>query len=221
MTTTRHQQEQAPAAGRDPARDMPRAERVGPYTWEEFLERVISFHGYTAPGVLIGGIMVDMAMHEIPKGVLFDAYCETHSCLPDAVQLLTPCTAGNGWLRVVNLGRYAVSLYNKFEGDGVRVYLDPKKLEGWGEIRAWFLKLKTKREQDGDRLQEEIRCAGRSIYSLHPVQVRAGDRARRSKGAIGICDACGEAYPVKDGPVCRGCQGEAPYEAPVTRQMMR
>ena len=29
--------------------------------------------------------------------------------------------------------------------------------------------------------------------------------------AIGLCPMCGEAYPKEDGPVCRGCQGEAPY----------
>ena len=30
--------------------------------------------------------------------------------------------------------------------------------------------------------------------------------------AIKICLVCGEAYPESDGAVCRGCQGEAPYE---------
>jgi formylmethanofuran dehydrogenase subunit E len=200
--------------GNDLARETPRVERVGRYTWEEFLDQVRSFHSYAAPGVLIGGMMVDMAMEQIPKGVLFNVICETPSCLPDSVQLLTPCTVGNGWLRVINLGRYAVSLYDKYEGNGVRVYLDPKKLEGWDEIRAWYLKLKTKHEQASDRLQDQIRCAGRSIYTLHPVQVRDGDLTRRSKGSVGICSGCGEAYPIKDGAVCLGCQGQAPYEAP-------
>lgn len=192
--------------------------RVGPYTWDEFVERVLSFHTYAAPGVLVGGIMVDMAREQIPEGVLFNVVCETHSCLPDAVQILTPCTAGNGWLRVVNLGRYAVVLYDKHKGEGFRVYLDPRKLDEWDEIRAWYLKLKTKREQDGDRLREEIRRAGRRVCTLHPVRVRTGDVIRRSKGAIGICGACGEAYPVKDGPVCLGCQGQAPYEMPVANK---
>ncbi|MFP4587059.1 MAG: molybdopterin-binding protein [Desulfohalobiaceae bacterium] len=31
-------------------------------------------------------------------------------------------------------------------------------------------------------------------------------------GKVDICPACGEPYPVHDGPICRGCQGEAPYE---------
>jgi hypothetical protein len=38
---------------------------------------------------------------------------------PDAVQILTPCTVGNGWMRILNLGRYAVTLNDKFTGEGV------------------------------------------------------------------------------------------------------
>src|ERR1035437_10364352 len=88
-------------------------ERIGPYTTEENLKRVKSFHGAISPGALAGGIMLDMAMAKIPKGVLFDVICETSSCLPDAVQLLTPSTIGNGWLRIIKLGRYALNLYDK------------------------------------------------------------------------------------------------------------
>ena len=64
------------------------------------------------------------------RGCLFDAICETRNCLPDAVQLLTPCTIGNGWLKVVNVGRFALTLYDKYQGEGVRVYLDPAKVAG-------------------------------------------------------------------------------------------
>lgn len=187
-------------------------EHVGQYTFEEFLERIKSFHGYAAPGVIIGSIMVDMAMEKIAKEVLFDVVCESFSCLPDSVQLLTPYTVGNGWLRVINLGRYAISLYDKYTGEGVRVYLDADKLKDWKEIQAWFLKLKGKREQNDAILKEQIRLAGRSIYTLHPIKIKSSYLGKHSKGIIGICSTCGEAYPVQDGAVCRGCQGEAPYK---------
>ena len=107
-----------------------------------------SFHGYAAPGLMMGGFMVDLALSHMPEGVLFDAVCETRSCLPDAVQLLTPCTVGNGWLRILNLGRYALSLYDKYQGDGVRVYVDAQKLRAWPEVETWMLKLKPKKAQD-------------------------------------------------------------------------
>ena len=60
-------------------------------------------------GVVIGGFMVDMAYKHLPEGVLLDAFCETEKCLPDAIQLLTPCTMGNGWLKVNNIGRFALT----------------------------------------------------------------------------------------------------------------
>ena len=70
---------------------------------------------------------------------------ETAKCLPDAVQILTPCSTGNRWMKVLDLGRYAVTLYDKFTGEGWRVHMDGARLEAWPEIRSWFLKLKPKK----------------------------------------------------------------------------
>ena len=187
-------------------------ERIGPYTVQEFLQHVSKFHGYPAPGVIAGGIMVDMAIERIPDGILFDAIGETSSCLPDAIQLLTPCTLGNSWLTVINLGKFALTLYDKNKGNGVRVYLDQSKLNDYNEIKSWFMKLKTKNNQDANQLLEQILLAGRDIYTVHPVQVKAYYLGKSTKGKIGICNECGEAYPLKDGAICKGCQGEAPYE---------
>lgn len=197
---------------------MPPVERLGAYTREEFINRVVAFHGFAAPGVIIGGIMVDLAIQQMPRSVLYDAICETPFCLPDAVQLLTPCTTGNGWLKVINLGRFAVTLYDKHTGKGIRVYLDPGKVQDWDEIQAWFLKLKPKTSQDAGRLQGQIWEAGPGICASQPVKVQPLYLAPRSKGPIGICSRCREAYPVKDGDVCLGCQGKSPYAEPVTRQ---
>ncbi|HNQ47588.1 MAG TPA: formylmethanofuran dehydrogenase subunit E family protein [Syntrophorhabdus sp.] len=55
------------------------------YTFEEYTEIVKKFHGAAAPGVLIGGFMVDAAIRNLPDGILYDAICETKSCLPDAI----------------------------------------------------------------------------------------------------------------------------------------
>ncbi len=184
---------------------------IGPHSFEEFLELVKSFHGYPAPGVVLGGIMVDWARQQLPPEVLFDAICETRNCLPDAVQLLTPCTIGNGWLKVVNLGRFALSLYDKYHGQGVRVYLDPAKVAPFSEIRNWYLKLKPKHDQDKDLLLAQIREAGASILSLQPVEMRPQFLGRKSRGRMAVCPLCREGYPARDGGLCRACQGEAPY----------
>ena len=104
---------------------------IGPYTFEEFKLRAASFHGYPAPGLLLGGYMVAMAHKKIPEGTLFEALVETRKCLPDAVQLLTLCSTGNNWMKIFNLGRYAVSLYDKFTGQGFRVCVDSRYAEPW------------------------------------------------------------------------------------------
>lgn len=181
------------------------------YSYKEYLHLVKSFHGSLAPGLIIGGFIVDLAMKNLPEGEFFDAVCETPVCLPDAVQILTPCTIGNGWLSVVNFGKFAVTLYEKYSGKGVRVYLNTKKLEAWPEIRDWYLKKKKKNEQDSDLLLAQIKKAGHSLLSIQCVQVEPDKIRRKKMGPVDICPVCKEAYPTHDGEKCKACQGETPY----------
>jgi formylmethanofuran dehydrogenase subunit E len=181
---------------------------------EEYVHRVQSFHGHVAPGVIMGGFMVHIAQSRMPEGALFDAVCETPACLPDAVQLLTPCTVGNGWLRIINLGRFALSLYDKHRGNGFRVFLDPKNLDDCSEIKTWFFKLKPKIEQSQDCIVARIKESGERLYGVHPVQINPQFLERQRKGRIVVCPSCGEAYPLKDGNICRACQGLSPYIIP-------
>ena len=37
------------------------------YTFEEYVERVRSFHGFAGPGVLIGGFKVEVAYRRLPR----------------------------------------------------------------------------------------------------------------------------------------------------------
>ncbi len=157
--------------------------------------------------------MVEMAKRTLPEGILYEAVVETTKCLPDAVQLLTPCSLGNNWMKVHNLGRYALSLFDKRTGEGVRVYLDVAKLGAYPEIRGWFLKEKTKAEQDETRLLAEIEAAGDTICTLIPIRMKRRFLGHKQMYKVKICLLCGESYPESDGAVCRGCQGDAPYES--------
>ena len=183
---------------------------IGPHAFEEFKKVVREFHGYPAPGVLIGGYMVEAAKAHLPEGLLFEVVVETKKCLPDAVQLLTPCTTGNNRMRIVNLGRYALSIYDKHTGLGVRVVLDVEKVKDWPSISSWFFKLQPKTEQDSERLLEEIGAAGDSILSVTEVKIREGYFGKQPSQKTAICPFCHEAYPEGDGPICLGCRGEAP-----------
>ncbi len=185
---------------------------IGSWTHDEFMEQARIFHGYPAPGLIIAGYMVEMARKALPEGILFDAISETGQCLPDAVQLLTPCTVGNGWLRIHNFGLYALSLFNKHTGEGVRVHLDVDKLGPYPEIKSWFLKEKTKAEQDTEKLQAEIKAAGTNILTLRQVNVRDDALGHKGKGKIARCPICNEWHPAAYGGLCRSCQGESPYE---------
>ncbi len=186
--------------------------QIGKYSYEEYVRLVESFHGGLAPGLLIGGFMVDLALKNLPEGEFFDAICETEACLPDAVQLLTPCTTGNGWMQVLDFGKFAISLYEKSTGEGIRVYLDLEKLEKWSEVNSWFLKLKPKKEQDGPLLFSQIKEAGADILSMQKVKVDPASLVREKTGGSVVCSSCGEAYPVKHGGKCRSCSGLSPYK---------
>ena len=181
------------------------------YSYEEYLQLVKSFHGNLAPGLIIGGFIVDLALKHLPEGEFFDAICETPVCLPDAVQILTPCTIGNGWLTIIDFGRFAVTMYEKKSGQGVRVYLDTHTLENWSEIRDWYLKRKKKHEQDKDLLLAQIKEAGHGLLGVQRVRVEPEKIRRKKMGPVAVCPVCGEAYPARDGERCRNCGGETPY----------
>ena len=185
---------------------------IGPFTFDEFVAQATQFHGYPAPGLLLGGFMVSAAKSRLPEGILFDAVSETGWCLPDAIQMLTPCTVGNGWLKVLNLGVYALALYDKHTGEGLRCSLDPEVLGGSPHMREWLLKLAPKKEQDSAALRQEIADRGADICRVEPVVLDPASLARRGKGKIALCPVCGEAYPARHGGICRLCQGDGPYE---------
>ena len=71
-------------------------------TLEDFLVRMEEFHGYRSPGLVLGGTMVDLALGELGATPYLRVVSETVVRLPDSVQLLIPCTLGNGLLKVLD-----------------------------------------------------------------------------------------------------------------------
>jgi len=187
---------------------------IGPYSFEEYIDKVKSFHGTVAPGMIAGGIMVDIAQKSLPEGEFFDVISESGHCLPDAVQLLTPCTIGNGWLKIVGTSRYAITFYNKYTGAGIRVYLDMDKLSAWPEVRSWFLREKPKNEQSLEGIIREFKEAGQDLFGTEKVQVKPEYvmKKKKKKSPIVICPSCHEAYSSDLGDICPACQGKSPYK---------
>ena len=177
----------------------------------DFLHMVEQFHGWKAPALLIGGFMVDWAQEGIPPEVEFDALVETCHCLPDAIQLLTPCTFGNGWMKVLDWDKFALSLYDKKTLRGVRVWLDLEKTRSYPRIYDWYMRRVPKKSIDHDLLRDSIIAAGRSILSQASVRITQF-YGKKEKGEIAVCSGCGEAYPTLQGERCLACQGKGYYE---------
>ena len=188
--------------------------KIGKYEKEEYLKIIKEFHGSTAPGMIAGGFMVDLGLKNLPDGEFFDVICETGHCLVDAVQLLTPCTIGNSWLKEVFTSRFAIIFYNKYNGDGVRDYIDLKKLEKWKDIKIWYLKEIDKGKQNSKKIIDQLLEAGSEYMSVMKVKVKKEHltTGKKISEPVAICPSCNEMYYSKFGDKCPACSGNIPYE---------
>jgi len=184
------------------------------------LFRCISFHTFPAPGLLIGAFMVDYALELLGVAPGTDeklyAVCETHKCAPDALQVIAHCTYGNNRLRIVDIGKFALTINRASEGDrarGIRVYVDPRKLSRFSIIHTWFTN-----SPDFDKktmtkpLFNEIFSAGRKILSSEHVWVTV--EGKKAWKAV-TCLKCGEMVPDYSlGPdgLCAACGALGYYE---------
>lgn len=177
----------------------------------DYAKAVKDFHGTLAPGLLVGGFMVDLAYKHLPSEGFFDAISEASGCLADAIQLLTPCSIGNGWLKNRVTGRFALTMFEKTTGEGVRVFIDPVALERWPTVRDWFLKRVPKDQQDTHQLIRDIVAAGVDILAVQRVLVDV-KQTRKTKGQKSlVCPECGESYPARFGEKCGYCSGAQAY----------
>jgi formylmethanofuran dehydrogenase subunit E len=171
----------------------------------EFFTAGAKFHGHLSPGLTIGIFMVDLAQELMGPRELMDAVAETKLCLPDAVQVMTPCSYGNGWLTVKDWGKFAVTLFDKKARDGVRVYVDHNKIKNYPLLYQWYMR---QGKADDQEVIAEIMEAGRSILSWEKVTVQLPPK---EKSPVAICAACGETYPTSLGAACPRCNGRDDY----------
>lgn len=183
----------------------------------EHFRRCIDFHTFAAPGLLIGVFMTDYAVEllEASDGEKIHAVCETTKCLPDALQIIAHCTVGNSRLRVLPIGKFAITMNRPSEGpyvDGIRVYLDNEKMDRYPTFAMWYTKdpcfdPRTR----GTALIDEIIEAGRDLLSQERVRVKV---PRKQPWESAICSICGEMVPdnlLVDG-ACADCRSQSYYE---------
>jgi len=169
------------------------------------------FHGYKSPGLLLGGLMVDVAQERLEPTPYINFVTETVVCLPDAVQLLTPCTIGNGFLQILDWGKFALTSYDRFTLLGVRVWLNPDALDNYPTIDRWFDRSNRSTEKPPfEELSSEILKARADLLNYKPVGLH---RALKDSQRVptGPCPGCGEFYPLRLGSTCPACGGESYY----------
>lgn len=191
--------------------DPEKEKRVCGRSLEAFLDEIVRFHGHLAPGLVLGGYMVDwgqeMIRMRLGPRIEADAVVETSHCLPDAVQIFTPCTIGNGWLKVLDWDKFALTLYDKKELTGFRVWLDLEKARRFPNLINWYLQRVSKQQLPLPELLDTMMSAGRRALSCRAVKVIRPCRPVKKKD-IAACPACGEGYPRAQGSRCLACQGE-------------
>lgn len=174
------------------------------------LEEIEAFHGFKAPGMVLGLFMVHRAQALMGSGIEADAIVETRHCLPDAVQLFTPCTVGNGWLKILDWDKYALSLYDRHTRDGWRVWFDLEKASAFPVLYQWFMRLLPKKALPLETLLEAVLVAGTEVLSERAIQVTDFYK-RQKKAGINICPDCGEAFAAVQGERCLACRGRGYY----------
>lgn len=170
-----------------------------------------SFHGWKAPGLVLGLFMVDLAQELIGTQTEADAIVETRHCLPDAIQLFTPCTVGNGWMKILDWDKFALSLYDRRTKHGFRVWVDLEKMQHYPKLYKWYMRLIPKKDLPLDVLLGIILEAGRHVLSSNAITM-AHYHDRVKKTHINVCPVCNEAFAATQGSICMACQGQGYYE---------
>lgn len=183
---------------------------------KDYFRQCVSFHTFPAPGLMIGVFMTDYAVDLLGArpGEKLYAVSETTKCAPDPLQVILHCTTGNHRLRVIPVGKFAITVNRPStaqETTAVRVFVDPVKVGRYPLINRWFSNdpgFDPRRM--AEQLLREILQAGRGILSAEKVTVRV---TPKQKWHPVICPVCHEPVPhdmLEDG-VCRGCGPMAYY----------
>lgn len=179
--------------------------------YSDFIIRMEEFHGYQSPGILLGGLMLDAALKDLETTPYLNVVTETVVCLPDAVQLLTPCTIGNGFLQIFDWGKFALTPYDRTTRFGMRASINYDRLSSYGLIFNWFDRSSPAKEKPPfDVLAREILHAASKLILLRPVRLHRALKESQ-KVLTGQCSTCGESYPLRQGSTCLSCQGNAYY----------
>lgn len=185
---------------------------------QDAIRQCVTYHTSPAPGLLIGAFMADYALELLgtspAKGKIFSV-CETPKCAPDALQVIAKSTTGNGRLRIIPIGKFAITVNTATDGataKAVRVFIDMEKLKKFPVIESWYANSPAYDKKTMDEsLQAQIFRAGRDILSYEWVTITI---TGKSKWKPVTCSVCGEPVPdyLAEGNRCGACGSMKYYE---------
>lgn len=199
---------------------------------EEFkaiVQKVFDFHTKRAPGIPIGVAMVDLALSHLGKTQgKINAIAETQACLSDVIQVMIGCTIGNRYLKIYNeIGRYALTLYDRDTGLGIRVSVNLNKIDPnkTPELYRFFTRTRDEDVKKGgvaraiscDKIINEFLSVNKDIFNVEKVQLKVFGKPPMLEAQI--CPMCKESFLQrnKDHTICDYCSGTNNYYTPLEK----
>lgn len=179
--------------------------------YQQFLIQMEEFHGGRSGGMLIGALLLEAALDRIGMPPDLAVVAETVNCLPDAVQVLSPCTVGNGLLHILNWGKFALTAYRQERLVGVRARLSTDAVPDWPDLNRWFNRLEPEKEPPVfDDLAKELFSGRDQLIEAFDIHL-PGPMKEEHPVDTGACPQCSESCPIQPQPLCEACQGTAYY----------
>ena len=170
---------------------------------KELIEKTITFHGHSCPGLAIGIRAAELALQKLAQVGKEDlvAVVETDMCGVDAIQFLTGCTFGKGNLIHKDYGKMAFSFYDRSKNVGFRAVLQPDISGDIGpELRSLMKKVETGTagQEESNRVQKlrstlQERYMRADLEEMFVVTDPALPAPKPARILASLkCEACGE-----------------------------
>lgn len=181
-------------------------------TFEEDIEIARNYHGHMCGGIVLG---VHMARYACKILGIEDprqdrdliVYVEASRCAADGAYAVTGLTIGKGRLKVVDVGRMAMTFVDCKSGRGVRVVPRPEV---------------PKIPREGDPIAFLEPFTDEELFEVQPVCVDIPANEMPGAHRKVTCEECGEIVMdgrevVADGhTLCKVCAGEVSYYQPLS-----
>lgn len=125
---------------------------------------------------------------------------ETVVCLPDAVQALTPCTLGNGFLQVLDWGKFALTIYDRVTLQGARAWVSAEGIEEFPLVADWYLRRAEGKKVEKIEVVKQIMAGGHGLVRSQVVTMKAPLKETEHVPTT-ACPSCGEYHPSRQGGV--------------------